>query len=92
MKVFVKEGDVVEAGQPLVLLDSAELEAKRAQLIAQQELFQAKLDMMCNGPLPEQIAAAKAALEMSEARLQKLQAGWRREEVDMAKYDAEITN
>ena len=92
LKVFVKEGDVVEAGQPLVLLDSAELEAKRAQLIAQQELFQAKLDMMCNGPLSEQIAAAKAALEMSEARLQKLQAGWRREEVDMAKYDAEITN
>ncbi len=90
LKVLVKEGDMVEVGQPLVLLDSAELEAKRAQLIAQQELFQAKLDMMCNGPLPEQIEAAKAALEMSEARLQKLQAGWRREEVDMAKYEAEM--
>ena len=90
LKVFVKEGDTVEAGHTLVLLDSAELEAKKAQLIAQQESVQAKLDMMCNGPLPEQIDAAKAALEMSEARLQKLQAGWRTEEVDMAKYESEM--
>lgn len=90
LRVLVKEGEIVENGRPLVILDSAELEAKRAQLIAQQELFQAKLDMMCNGPLPEQIEAAKAALEMSEARLNKLQAGWRREEVEMAKYDAEM--
>ena len=90
LKVLVKEGEIVEYGRLLVTLDSAELEAKRAQLIAQQELFQAKLDMMSNGPLPEQIDAAKAALEMSEARLQKMQAGWRREEVDMAKYGAEM--
>ncbi len=90
LKVLVKEGDAVEAGHTLVLLDSAELEAKRAQLNAQLDLVQAKLDMMCNGPLPEQIDTAKAALEMSEARLQKLQAGWRTEEVDMAKYELEM--
>ena len=90
LKVFVKEGDFVASGQPLVLLDSSELEARRAQLIAQQEMFQARLDMMYNGPLPEQLDASHAALEMSEARLQKLQAGWRREEVDMAKYESEM--
>ena len=91
-RVFVNEGDLVEAGQKLVQLDSAELEARRAQLVAQQELFQAKLDLLCNGPLPEQIAAAKAAVEMSEARLQKLQSGWRSEELEMAKYQSEMWN
>ena len=90
LKVLVKEGDVVALGQPLVLLDSSELEARRAQLIALKELFQAKLDLMSNGPLPEQLAASHAALEMSEARLQKLQAGWRSEEVDIAKYESEM--
>ena len=90
LKVLVKEGDVVALGQPLVLLDSSELEARRAQLIALQELFQAKLDLMSNGPLPEQLAASHAGLEMSEARLQKLQAGWRSEEVDIAKYESEM--
>ena len=91
-KVFVNEGDSVKAGQTLVQLDSAELDAKRAQLVAQQELFQAKLDLLCNGPLPEQIAAAKATLEMAEARLQKLQSGWRSEELEMAKYQSEMWN
>ncbi len=90
LKVLVKEGDVVALGQPLVLLDSSELDARRAQLIALKELFQAKLDLMSNGPLPEQLAASHAALEMSEARLQKLQAGWRSEEVDIAKYESEM--
>jgi HlyD family secretion protein len=91
-RVLVNEGDVVKAGQALVQLESAELDAKRAQLVAQQELFQAKLDLLCNGPLPEQIAAAKAALDMSEARLQKLQSGWRTEETEMAKYQSEMWN
>ena len=88
--VFVNEGDVVKKGQALVQLESVELDAKRAQLIAQQELFQAKLDLLCNGPLPEQIAAAKASLDMSEARLQKLLSGWRSEELEMAKHQLEM--
>ena len=89
-KVLVREGDVVEAGQQLVLLDCAELNAKRSQLVAQQESFQAKLDMLCNGPLPEQIAAAHSALEMSEFRLKRLETGARSEEIEIAKYESEL--
>lgn len=89
-KVLVREGDIVEAGQPLVLLDCAELNAKRSQLVAQQESFQAKLDMLCNGPLPEAIAAARSSLEMSEIRLKRLEAGARSEEIEIAKYESEL--
>lgn len=89
-KVLVREGDVVSAGQQLVLLDSVELSAKRSQLVAQQELFQAKLDMLCNGPLPEQIAAAHATLEMSQIRLRRLETGARTEEIEIAKFEAEM--
>ena len=89
-RVLVREGDIVEAGQLLVLLDSRELDAKRAQLIAEQDLFQAKLDMLSNGPLPEQIAAAQSALATSEARLKRLETGTRSEEIEIAKYESEI--
>ncbi len=89
-KVLVREGDVVEAGELLVLLDCAELNAKRAQLVAQQESYQAKLDMLSNGPLPEQIAAAHSTLEMTEFRLKRLETGARTEELEIAKFEAEM--
>ena len=89
-KVLVREGDIVEAGKLLVSLDCAELNAKRAQLSAQQELFQAKLDLLCNGPLPEQITAAQSTLQMSESRLKRLETGARSEEIEIAKYESEM--
>ncbi len=89
-QVLVSEGDVVESGQPLVVLDSAELNAKRAQLAAQQDLYQAKLDLLCNGPLPEQVAAARAGLDMAGAQLKRLETGARAEELQMAKYESEM--
>ena len=85
-KVLVNEGDIAEAGQQLVVLDAAELNAKREQLIAQQDLFQAKLDLLCNGPLPEQVLAARAGLDIAEAQLKRLKAGSRSEEVQMARF------
>ena len=88
-KVMIKEGERVESQQPLVEFDSVELRAKRAQLEALQDAAQAKLDLMCNGPLPEQIAAAHSAMEAVQAKLNRLIAGWRVEEVEMAKHDVE---
>lgn len=88
-RVLIREGDRVEKKQPLIELDRSEWEAKRAQLIALQEAAQAKFDMLCNGPLPEQIEAARSAMESAEARLAKLVAGWRVEEIEMAKQEVE---
>ncbi len=89
-KVLAREGEIVEAGRPLILLDCVELKAKRSQLVAQQESFNANLDMLRNGPLPEQIAAARSTLEMSQYRLKRLEAGARTEEIEIAKYEAEL--
>ena len=91
-RVLVKEGDHVEANQPLIEFDSAELKAKRAQLVALQDAAQAKLDLMCNGPLPEQVLAARSAMEATEAKMTRLVTGWRSEEIEMAKHDVEIWN
>ncbi len=89
-QVLVREGDIVEAGTVLVRLDSAELMAKRAQLSAQQDLYQAKLDLLCNGPLAEQVAAARAGIDIAEAKLKRLKTGARSEELEMAKYETEM--
>ena len=88
-RVLVKEGDRVQANQSLVEFDSTELQAKHAQLIALQDAAKAKLDLMCNGPLPEQIAASQSSMQASEAKLARLISGWRVEEIEMAKQDVE---
>jgi multidrug resistance efflux pump len=88
-RVLVREGERVASGQSLVELDCEELQAKRSQLIALQEAAQAKWDLLFNGPLPEQIAASRSAVDSAEARLARLVAGWRVEEVEMAKLDME---
>lgn len=90
LKVMVKEGDRVSANQSLVEFDSAELEAKHMQLSALQDAGKAKLDMLCNGPLPEQVNAALSATQASEAKLSRLVAGWRAEEIEMSKHDIAI--
>ncbi|MEQ1830228.1 MAG: hypothetical protein ABL921_29995, partial [Pirellula sp.] len=90
VRVLVQEGERAQANQPLVEFECEELQAKRAQLVALQDAAQAKLDMMCNGPLPEQIAAARSSMDAAEARLSKLVAGWRVEEIEMAKQEVEI--
>lgn len=88
--VLVREGDSVSADQVLIVIDGAELQAKRAQLEAQRMAAAAKLEMLQNGPLPEQIAAARASVEVAAARLQKMETGWRTEEIEMAKLDVEL--
>src|SRR5262245_12525301 len=53
-KIDVREGDVVQFGQPLVFLEVPELEARRAQLQASLEAAQAQLAKAENGPRPEE--------------------------------------
>ncbi len=65
-EVFVKEGDLVKAGQPLVQLQNAELKAALAQA-------QAELARLQAGARAEEIAEAQAQLEVASAMVQAAQ-------------------
>ena len=61
-KVLVKESQLVEPGQTIVELEMPELDAQRAQLVAQKEAAEAVLARLEKGSRDEEKAAAKASL------------------------------
>ncbi len=66
-QVLVKEGDRVDAGQPLVQLVSKGLELQLAQGDANLASAQAKLAQVKRGPGAEELAAAQQALKSAQA-------------------------
>ncbi len=66
--IDVREGDAVAAGQELARLDRAELEARRAQAVAQVAAARAALADLERGSRREEIAQARAALTAAEER------------------------
>lgn len=84
-EVLVKEGDHVEAGQALVILEPGDLEAQRLMATAQLDQAHAALDKLKNGARPEEIAAAKARADSAVAGLQEAQHGARYEQVAASK-------
>jgi HlyD family secretion protein len=96
-KVLVNEADIVEPGQTIVELEMPELDAQRAQLEAQKAAAQAVVERLENGPRPEEIAAAKAAVDAAKARLARMEHGYRIEEQVQAQQelqalDAQLQN
>jgi HlyD family secretion protein len=67
--VTVAEGDVVEAGQMLVVLGADGLEASVVQAEAALEVARAELARLQSGPSTEEIAAAQAQVAGAEAAL-----------------------
>jgi len=93
----VSESQIVEPGQAIVELDMPELDAQHGQLIAQRKAAEAVLLRLTNGPREEEKAAAKAAVDVAKAKLQRMQHGFRVEEVEQARQelqalDAEFQN
>lgn len=80
-EVLVREGDHVEAGQPLVVLEAGDLDAQRLIAEAELETAQAALDKLNNGARPEEIEQAKARSGTAAAALAELKHGPRAEAV-----------
>jgi HlyD family secretion protein len=74
-KVYVQVGDTVDAGQALIELESDDL--LRAVQTAEQNLRiqEANLASLVRAPDPEDLAAARAAIESARAHLDDLLAG-----------------
>jgi HlyD family secretion protein len=102
-KILVREGDRVQAGQALLVLEPGDLEAQRAIAAAQVEQSQAALEKLQKGARPEEIEQARARAAEASAALAETQHGSRAEQiaaaqarlaqaqaqVDKAKLDAE---
>ncbi len=72
-EVLVREGDTVAPGDPLLRLDTRDLELEVAEARAALKRAQAGYDQLAVGAAPEEIAAAEARLEEARARLQQAQ-------------------
>jgi multidrug resistance efflux pump len=80
----VKEGDQVEAGKPLVVLEAADWPAQLEQAEAALTQMQATLDKLKAGSRPEEIAAAKARAQSAQAAFQETVTGARPEQIAAA--------
>ena len=80
-EILVHEGDHVQPGQALVILEAGDLDAQR--LMAQAALDQAKaqLEKLEAGSRPEEIEAAKARASTASAQLSQTKTGSRAEQI-----------
>lgn len=77
-KVFVREGDRVQAGEVLAEIAIPELSAKLGQVQAQQQAAQARLRLVEEGVRSEQIDAARAQYDRALAAQTFAQKSWKR--------------
>lgn len=91
-RLAVTEGQWVEPGQALVYLEAPELEAQHGHWLARLAAAEAEQAKAQYGPREEEKEAARAAVAMARARLQRLQAGYRLEEIAQARAEAEAAD
>jgi HlyD family secretion protein len=73
--ILVKEGDTVQAGQPLARLDTRALELRVKQAQVSLDQAQARYEQVAAGASPEVIAAADAAVAQAQASATQIAAG-----------------
>src|SRR5215207_3237253 len=86
-KVIVKEGQRVKAGEPLVLLETRELNAALAEAQASLRQADAKFALLSAGYRKEEIEQAEAAARQAQADLNQQVSGPRQQEIDQAAAD-----
>ncbi|MFO0549620.1 MAG: HlyD family efflux transporter periplasmic adaptor subunit [Polyangiaceae bacterium] len=82
--VLVREGDHVDAGQPILVLESGDLDAQHTIAEAQLDQAKATLAKLRAGPRSEEIAQARARADAANAALLELQHGARYEQIRAA--------
>jgi HlyD family secretion protein len=83
--VLVEEGQLIDAGTPVIKLDTADLKAQRAQAAARIEQQRARLTRLLRGSRPEEKGQARAAAETARASLEAVRNGPRPEEIAQAR-------
>ena len=83
-EVLVSEGDTVNAGQAMVRLESATLDAMIDESRAAERLAGARLSMLENGATAEEIQAAQAVVDAQKQQVAMLEHGATTEEIQAA--------
>ncbi|WP_242053057.1 HlyD family efflux transporter periplasmic adaptor subunit [Planktothricoides raciborskii GIHE-MW2] len=81
----VEQGDRVEAGEIVAIMESKDTSARLVQARARLNRAEARLRELENGNRGEDIAQARARLAQAEASLSELQAGSRGEDIAQAR-------
>ncbi len=81
----VEQGDRVEAGEIIAIMESKDINARLVQARARLNRAEARLRELKNGNRGEDIAQARARLEQAQANLAELRAGSRRENIEQAR-------
>ncbi len=87
--IQVFESQVVEPGQVLFTLEAFEWSAKLEQARQRAANAKAAMERANAGPLPEEIAEAKGAMDGAKARYERAKDGFREEQKRQAKADYE---
>jgi HlyD family secretion protein len=90
--VAVHDGQVLKPNQVLVEIEAPELEAQRDQAQQRRSAAAATLEKLLNGARPEEVAVAEAAVKSAEAKVVRVKAGWREEEIEQARKDLAAMN
>jgi len=85
-KLWIKEGDVVKNGQPLLEFEAPELENQKRQLQARLASARAELGRIRNGSRHE-VEVAVAVMDSAKARHDRVEYGWRDEEKTQARSE-----
>ncbi|MFQ6015380.1 MAG: HlyD family secretion protein [Anaerolineae bacterium] len=88
-KLFVEEGQTIEAGQTLAQLDTAQLELAVRAAQDSVAIQEALLAQALASPRWEEIQVAQANYEAAQAQYEQAAAGPQAEEVEMARTDLE---
>ena len=91
-EVFVKEGQEVKQGQPIIRFESFDLDAKRADAAAAVTEAEANLQKMLAFSRPEEIAEARAQAEAARQSLELARNGPRKQEIDAARAELAAAN
>lgn len=86
-EVFVKEGDSVKSGEPLVSLTSETVEAKLQQAEGAKAAAEAQADKAAAGARNQEIAKAKAAYDYAQKTYDRMKSLLDQEVVSQATFD-----
>jgi RND family efflux transporter MFP subunit len=89
-QLYVKEGDIVKQGQPIVGLQSDDAQALLQQRQAALQQANANLALLKAGTRPEQVAQARATLAQAQSKLTDAQSGSELEAI--AQAEAQIVS
>lgn len=84
LRVLVREGDALSAGQSIIELEPGDWPAQRLQASAQEKSAEAVLDKLRKGARPEELEQARARALTTKAALDQAIAGSRPEQITAA--------